>query len=359
MHSEGKSEPLLSEKEQTISVPAKSSFVKLNNQQTGFYRVKYSEALLKKIHHSFDKLSRNDKIGIVADGFTLAAAGVQSTLVPLNLLSGFKLEDGYLVWNEISLRVLEVLDLFWEKPEIQTPLKKKLQSIYEPLYTSLGFDFNSTDGDLVSLLRASAISMAGKLGHPKVIQEAKKRYALFIAGDQSALHPNVREAVFKIVIQNGGEKEFDQILNLYNEYQVADQKLAALRALGSAPTDALIDRALELSLSKQVRSQDIIYLIAPIADNSKGRLKSFEFMKKNWAILYDRYYKGSVAILSRVVSSCTQGLLSLERAKQVEEFFKEKEVSGINRAIQQSLEKIKISVKWMERDEAAVSNWVK
>ena len=60
---------------------------------------------------------------------------------------------------------------------------------------------------LTTMLRPLAIAGAGNAGDPAVIAEAKTRFAQFVAGDEGAVHPDLRSAVFSMALRNGGRAE--------------------------------------------------------------------------------------------------------------------------------------------------------
>lgn len=62
---------------------------------------------------------------------------------------------------------------------------------------------------LTSQLRSLLISTAGINGHQKVINEAKDRFKAYFSGDEEAIHPNLRSAIFGIVILHSGEGEYE------------------------------------------------------------------------------------------------------------------------------------------------------
>lgn len=61
----------------------------------GFYRTNYPPARLAKLGASKDKLSVEDKIGLVGDAGALALAGHASTTVLLAFLENFKDETAH------------------------------------------------------------------------------------------------------------------------------------------------------------------------------------------------------------------------------------------------------------------------
>lgn len=55
--------------------------------------------------------------------------------------------------------------------------------------------------------------------------------------------------MFAVVLRNGGVKEYEAVLKIYQETKVADQKLVALGALGSTQDESLLLRTLDFGLS--------------------------------------------------------------------------------------------------------------
>lgn len=54
----------------------------------------------------------------------------------------------------------------------------------------------------------------------RTVKEAQRRFKLFLGGDDSAIHPNARQLVYKICLTNGGEKEYDGMLQLNYDHHV-------------------------------------------------------------------------------------------------------------------------------------------
>lgn len=90
----GASPKALTEKEETLR-DVDESFYKLNTEQTGFYRTNYPPARLAKLGESKEKLSNEDKIGLIADAAALAVSGEGTTAALLNFVENFKDETSY------------------------------------------------------------------------------------------------------------------------------------------------------------------------------------------------------------------------------------------------------------------------
>jgi aminopeptidase N len=83
----------LTTKTDTISI--NDSFYKLNANMTGFYRTSYPAERLKLLGQARDRLSEEDRIGLVDDAAALAQSGDSTTAAFLSLIEGFSDETEY------------------------------------------------------------------------------------------------------------------------------------------------------------------------------------------------------------------------------------------------------------------------
>ena len=84
----------LASKESTIR-DVDEDFYKVNADQTGFYRTNYPPARLAKLGAQSDRLSTEDRIGLVADAAALAISGDGTTAGLLNFISELSHEKNY------------------------------------------------------------------------------------------------------------------------------------------------------------------------------------------------------------------------------------------------------------------------
>lgn len=84
----------LTSKEETLR-DLDEAFYKLNADQNGFYRTNYPPARLAKMGAQKDKLSTEDKIGLIADAAALAISGDGTTAGLLTFISNFSDETNH------------------------------------------------------------------------------------------------------------------------------------------------------------------------------------------------------------------------------------------------------------------------
>jgi aminopeptidase 2 len=342
-----------------------SAALKVNSGQHGFFRVNYPSEWLEKLGEAVKngRLSNPvDRLGLISDVHSLAVAGDRNMTEFLDLAVKYVDETDYFVWCELLDRLHSVLSLVWENDHLYEQVKLLIKWITEPQYLKLGFDFKATDSDLQKLLRQRIIASAGSAGNEFVITEAKRRFKLFMDGDESAIHPNLRGTVYALVIREGGVPEYEHVLSLYRKLDLPDQKLAALGALGGSRQASVIQAALDLTKTTDtVRSQDVIYIFRSVGANRFGRQQCWSFIESNWPVFHARYQKGGFSLLSRLVTSCTDGFTSTADADKVQAYFdgRGEEQKGIERALQQSLERIRTNARCLLNNSDRLQVWFK
>ncbi|KAJ9239380.1 hypothetical protein DTO169E5_4316 [Paecilomyces variotii] len=350
----------LSEREGEFKVPD-LDFFKLNADHTSIYRTSYTPERLEKLGKAAKdgRLTVEDRAGMIADSGALAASGYQKTSGLLSLLKGFDTESEYVVWNEMLTRIgtLRAAWLF-EDQKVKDALKAFQRSLVSEKAHQVGWQFSPDDDHILQQLKALTFGSAGMSDDPVVVNAAKDMFKRFAEGDRSAIHPNIRGSVFSIVLKNGGEKEYDVILDRFRNAPTSDEKNTALRTLGAAEDPALIKRTLDLASGDEVKNQDIYMPLAGLRSHTNGIEARWEWLKTNWDAIYKRL-PPSLGMLGSVVQITTSSFCTEKQLKEVEEFFASKDTKGYDRAVEQSLDAIRAKVHWLKRDRSDVENWLK
>jgi aminopeptidase 2 len=199
----------LSDREALFKVPD-LDFFKLNADHSGIYRTAYSPQRLEKLGEAAKKglLSTEDRAGMISDAGALSASGHQKTSGLLSLLKGFKGETDYIVWDEMLTRAGEVRAAWmFESQEVKDALKKFRLDLVSEKARELGWEFSDSDGHVLQQFKNLLFTVAGIGGDEKVKAAALEMFNKFKAGDRSAIHPNLRAAVYNIALYYGGEEE--------------------------------------------------------------------------------------------------------------------------------------------------------
>ncbi|ORY09285.1 peptidase family M1-domain-containing protein [Clohesyomyces aquaticus] len=336
-------------------------FFKLNADHSGLYRTSYTPERLRKLGVAAKEglLTVEDRAGMIADAGSLAASGYQKTSGVLSLLDSFKSEPEFVVWQEITSRI-SVLRSAWmfEDEAVRDALKKFQLDLVKDKAHELGWTFTESDGHLEQQFKGMMFGSAGIVKDEAVVKAAFDMFNKFKAGDSSAIHPNLRGSVYAIALSNGGKEEYEVILNQALHAKTSDERNTAFRSLGRAKSPELIQRTLALSLSDDVKGQDIYLPISALRTHPAGINALWTWVKDNWAELEKRL-PPSLSMLSSVVSITTSSFTHRDQIADIEAFFSKKSTKGFDKALAQSCDAISAKAAWIERDSEDVKSWLK
>ncbi|KAL3437998.1 peptidase family M1-domain-containing protein [Aspergillus tetrazonus] len=346
-------------KADTIQGIGQDSFYKINKDLSGFYRTNYSSSRLKKLGQSLDSLSTEDKIGLIGDAAALAVSGEGSTAALLSLLEGFKDETNYLVWSQISSSVGNLRSVFSQNEEVAEGLKKFARELSAPAANMIGWEFKPSDDYLTVQLRKLLIAMSGLAGNESIVAEAKNRFGLWAtAKDKSAIHTNLRSAIFSIAVSEGTREEYDSVKDEYLKTDSVDGKEICLGALGRTKDAALVNEYLDFVFSDKVAIQDVHNGAVSLAANSKVRHLLWEYMKNNWNSVEARLSANNV-VFERFVRMGLSKFADHSIGDDIAAFFQDKDTTAYDRALVIVADSIRTSANYKERDEKQVLKWLK
>ena len=334
---------------------AEEGWFKVNPDQTGFFRVNYSqedwERLVPAIRQR--QLPATDRLGIQNDAYALSRAGLLPVSQFLTLASAYENEDDASVWSDLASNLHDINSMLADEPTFEA-FQRFARELFAPAARRSGWEPRAGEGHLDALLRTTVISQAGSYGDGDVLSQAMDRFHMFLE-DRDKVRPDLRGVVFSLAGQAGGETTYRQLWDLKNKAPIQEEEMRLLLGLSRFSQPELLSETLERTLTTDVRSQDTISVVTAVAANTKGRELAWQFLKDNWEE-FDRRYGGGGFGLMRLVSIC--GHFNDEsRIEEVEEFFRGHPAPAGERTIRQALERVRLNSRWLDRNRSALSNW--
>jgi len=160
-----------------------------------------------------------------------------------------------------------------------------------------------------------------------------------------------------LVVANGNESTWEAILHIFRTAEMSEEKVRALRALGHSRNTDLIRKTLDLSLTDEVRAQDMFYAAGNCAANSAGRELTWKYLQERWTD-FERRLGESQFLFGRIISYATKDFTDPEKAKEVEKFFSEHKVASAERTVKQSIESILANSKWLQHNRNDVAKFL-
>lgn len=137
-----------------------------------------------------------------------------------------------------------------------------------------------------------------------------------------------------------------------------DGKEICIASLARTKNPELIKEFTDFLFSGKVATQDIHTGAAGLAANSKARHMYWEFIKANYSRIEKRLSTNKV-VFERFVRMSLSKFADHATEKDIANFFKEKDQSGIDRGLVIVGDTIRTNANYVERDEQLVKEWLK
>ena len=320
----------------------KNGNIIINPNQIGFYRVKYDKELFNKLMNS--ELNIVDKIGMQNDFYVLSRGCYIKVNDFLELTKTFKHETNHALWDDLATSLGKIQLLFYER--YNNEINKFLRELFSEIYKKVGWNQKQDDKHTDILLRNNVLATLGFSDHEEILNEANKRFSEYLKGNK--IDPNLRSLIYNLVAYSGDKKTFEILKNRYIKETSQEEKIRLLASLGTFKQKEILKDALEFSLSKYVRNQDAMYVLSIVGSNECADDLAWEFLKKNWNEYYKRYKESH--IMPNLIKSAVLRFKSLEKINEIKEFFKKHKVKGAKRAIEQSIEAIRINYNFINNN---------
>lgn len=98
-------------------------------------------------------------------------------------------------------------------------------------------------------------------------------------------------------------------------------------------------------------------LFYSLGSNPKARNLLWNYFTENFDVLHAKFAK-SLSLFGSAVRSSVGGFTTFEKIEEVKAFFADKDTKEYARPLQQALEGAMVNAKWIQRDAAAVAEWV-
>ncbi|KAG8233571.1 hypothetical protein J437_LFUL012935 [Ladona fulva] len=371
-------------------------WLKANVDQQGFYRVMYEppelwDALVNAILKNHTAFAPADRASILDDAFTLCRAGLVGATLPLKLSLYLLKERDLVPWST----ALEHLQSWSRRLSAAAPYQlfgKFVRALLTPTVQALGWEDKGLH--ITRLIRSEILTSAVLAGVDSAVNEAKKKFKDWMTVNKR-IPPNLREAVYAAGIKYGGYKEWKHCWDRYNTTTIPSEQKLLLRSLGMASDRWILQRYLLATLDRdKVKPQDVKGALGVVAAaSSEGQDLAWRHLRSHWSQLRDLFggdwpelgdnglgdgmetttpaptrppmhqpssHQPSAApfALGGLVSAVVSNFASEYDYNDVSKFFEGMDLGGGRRAVEQSLETIRLNAQWVARSEEEILEWL-
>jgi tricorn protease interacting factor F2/3 len=325
----GKEQKLLMERsEESVELPDKFDSLKLNLEQTGFYRV-YYDGLYDKVWRA--EMSPVDRYGIVSDAYAFTVQGKMGFNQYLDLINRYMNEQEYLPAFEVSDQLSSLYAITSSIAETSRKFHRNQLKILT----------NKKDENSVVLRGSMASRLA--LVDREYSKELSSRF-----NEYESVEPDMKQAM--VVAHARASGDFETLFHNYENRPSEEEKSRFLIGLTSFSQPELNSRALGLASSGEIRKQHVFTLLGSAARHHDGRAVTWDWITRNFEWLRNTY-EGTGA-LSRYFTYALP-ILGLERVEEVKKFFDQHKAPEITKGAEAGLEKLRINQAFLKRTGAS------
>jgi len=335
---------------------AEPRFVYGNADEGGFFRPLHEPEELAALAAHRSALGAVERMGLASHQWAAVRAGRASLASFLDLALAFGDERDPDVLTTLRGPLAFCVDRLAREagPDVQAALRGRIAAAFGPAFEALGFDAGAREDDDARLRRAALLSLVGEVAEqPALVAEAARRCERYLA-DRSSLEPNLADPVVALGARAGGAERFEALLGAAAGARTPQERRRMLMALGEFRDPALVERALELSLTEAVGTQDVAILLTRMLGNPAARAPTWAFVKSRWARLRKRL---PPMLASRPIEALP-ALGTRAARRDVAAFFRANPIPTAARAVKQALERFDLDAELAARAVPELRRWL-
>ncbi|CAH0714298.1 unnamed protein product, partial [Brenthis ino] len=346
----------------TLSLEDGEKWIKINNNQVGYYRVNYPEGmwqeLTEQLKNNTAQLTISDRSNLLDDAFALAEAKVIPYEIALNLSTYLIVENDFVPWETATV-IFDKLSHDLLNTMAYDYLQKYIQHLIKPLYTKQSWERTSLT-IIESLLRARMLSLAAKYQLPDAEKKVRNIFLSWLnSPDKTDIEPDLRDVIYYHGMKAATQEEWNKLWEIYlKEEDVQEQ--SKIRSALSAPRDIeILKRYLLLAWDENnIRSQDYLNVLSFISSNPSGTALVWDNVRENWPKLVERFTLNS-RYLGSLIPSITSSFNTESLLKEMQVFFEKFPEAGAGELSRvRAIENVQNNIKWANSYQNVVSSWL-
>jgi puromycin-sensitive aminopeptidase len=340
---------LLTEKEATVELGGPIDWVVVNAEGWGFYRVRYEDHLREELTADLGRLSPHERFSLMSDTWAAVLAGRSPMRDYLDLARLYVDEED----PDVRRAVLGPLGLLNRclDDEDRPRLAAFVRELVGPAFDRLGWTPRQGEGERTGTGRADLLSVLGTLGQDHAVQRQAADYHRAYLADRTSVPADLVDAIVAVVAYTGGEDEFDAFLDRFEHPSTPQEEVRYLSGLARFQDPDLLLRALELSLSGRVRSQNAPYVIEAILAHRRAGSLAWAFVEDRWDEINVRFPDNSIPrMLEGLAAQADADLAARARA-----FLDAHPVRQGEKSVAQTLERMDVNAAFRAREASGLA----
>uniref|UniRef100_A0A8D1XH61 Aminopeptidase n=2 Tax=Sus scrofa TaxID=9823 RepID=A0A8D1XH61_PIG len=301
-------------------------WVILNLNMTGYYRVNYDKLGWKRLNQQLEKDPKAipviHRLQLVDDAFSLSKNNYIEIETALDLTKYLAEEDEIIVWHAVLLNLV-TRDLIFEGknhdiyPLLKKYLLKRLIPIWNTYSTIIRENVAALQDDYLALISLEKVfGTACWLGLEDCLQLSKELFRNWMNHPENEIPYPIKNVILCYGIALGNDKEWDFLLNIYNNTTKEEERIQLAYALGCSKEPWILNRYMEHAIAPSPLTFNETNIIEAVAASEVGRYIAKDFLINNWQAVSERYGTQSLVTLVYVIGRTISTDLQITELQQ-------------------------------------------
>jgi puromycin-sensitive aminopeptidase len=337
---------LLATHEHDVELAGDVEWVHVDAGGSGFYRTRYIGDLRRSLAAHLGELEPLERYNIVDNEFASTLAGSTTAAEFCEVARRFGDDTELSVWQRLAA-AFSALDRIIDD-EGRPRLQATVRAIAAPALHRMGWSPSLDESDVDRQRRACLFELLGTIGADDDARaRARGIHDAYLAAPDT-VDPEMVSAALAVIADSGTAAEFRTFLEHWRTATNPQEELRYLYSLPRFHDDACFRELLDLSLS-EVRTQNSPFLIGRALANRTHGAVAWEFVRKNWPTLIERFPSSTITRMAEGVKWL------VDVAPDIEGFFAEHPIPQGAKTLEQHLERLRVNAAFRDRDHAALA----
>ena len=263
------------------------AWVHPNTGEAGYYRFVVEGARLMALARGARALSPIDRLGLVSNAWAEVRQGAIGGSVLLEMLPLFDSETERNVVEQIAT-TLEGIDQALVDDNVRDAFRRWVGARMAVRKASLGWEPAPNEDDDRTIERRTVLWLSGELGYDEATLEEAQQYAESWLRDPRAVPPDTAAVALPLASIKAGASRLYQLRSAVANAKTPEDRALAIRAMGTFDDPALLRKALDLTLTDEIKLSELRYVFGSAAAHRATAPVLYAWEKENWAKLRAR-----------------------------------------------------------------------
>jgi aminopeptidase N len=332
---EGTSPALIEPDGLTLEVPADGPVV-VNAGVHAFVRVDYDDELLGRLTADLSSLSTDERTQLVDDTWAAVVSGRRSAVDFCRFAESFRGETELPVWQALLQGIAWCERFLSDGP--REHYRSWVRGLLWPAMERIGWEPREGERDLDKPLRGALMSGLGVLGADPQAFGMAMEIERESRGD-GQVDPSLAAASVGIVAAGGTPEDFERYLEAIRTARTPQEELRYLYALPDFRDAMLLDKTVGMTLTDEIRSQNVPGVLARSMANRDNGARAWAFVKEHWDEIVSQVAPTTLVYVADGVRFLTER----DQVKDAAAFFEAHPIAQSTLQLRQILERQRVN----------------